>query len=93
MGGILNGLAAHGGIIPFGSTFFIFSDYLRPALRLAALSRLAVKYVFTHDSVALGEDGPTHQPIEQLASLRAMPNLVSFAPPTPTRPPRPGRWR
>jgi transketolase len=80
MGGILNGLAAHGGIVPFGSTFFIFSDYLRPALRLAALSRLAVKYVFTHDSVALGEDGPTHQPIEQLASLRAMPNLTVIRP-------------
>ncbi len=80
MGAILNGMAAHGGIIPFGSTFLIFSDYLRPALRLAALSRLAVKYVFTHDSVALGEDGPTHQPIEQLASLRAMPNLTVIRP-------------
>jgi len=80
MGGILNGLAAHGGIRPFGATFFIFSDYLRPSLRLAALSRLPVKYVFTHDSVALGEDGPTHQPIEQLASLRAMPNLTVIRP-------------
>ena len=80
MGGILNGMAAHGGVIPFGATFFIFSDYLRPALRLAALSRLAVKYVFTHDSVALGEDGPTHQPIEHLASLRAMPNLTVIRP-------------
>ena len=80
MAGILNGLAAHGGIIPYGSTFFIFSDYLRPALRLAALSRLAVKYVFTHDSVAVGEDGPTHQPIEQLASLRAIPNLTIIRP-------------
>lgn len=80
MGGILNGMAAHGGIAPYGSTFFIFSDYLRPSLRLAALSRLPVKYVFTHDSVAVGEDGPTHQPIEQLASLRAMPNLVVLRP-------------
>jgi transketolase len=80
MGGILNGLAAHGGIIPFGSTFLIFSDYLRPALRLAALSRLAVKYVFTHDSIALGEDGPTHQPVEHLASFRAMPNLTMIRP-------------
>ncbi|AMV72869.1 transketolase [Desulfuromonas carbonis] len=80
MGGILNGMAAHGGIRPFGATFFIFSDYLRPSLRLAALSRLPVKYVFTHDSVALGEDGPTHQPIEQLASLRAMPNLTVIRP-------------
>lgn len=80
MGGILNGMAAHGGIIPFGSTFLIFSDYLRPAIRLAALSRLAVKYVFTHDSVALGEDGPTHQPIEQLAGFRAMPNLTLIRP-------------
>jgi transketolase len=80
MGGILNGMAAHGGIIPFGSTFLIFSDYLRPAIRLAALSRLAVKYVFTHDSVALGEDGPTHQPIEQLAGFRAMPNLTVIRP-------------
>lgn len=80
MGGILNGMAAHGGVIPYGSTFLIFSDYLRPALRLAALSRLPVKYVFTHDSVALGEDGPTHQPIEHLASLRAMPNLTLIRP-------------
>jgi len=80
MGGILNGMAAHGGILPFGSTFLIFSDYLRPALRLAALSRLPVKYVFTHDSVALGEDGPTHQPVEHLASFRAMPNLTVIRP-------------
>ena len=80
MGAILNGIAAHGGLIPFGSTFFVFSDYLRPALRLAALSHLGVTYVFTHDSVMLGEDGPTHQPIEQLASLRAMPNLIVLRP-------------
>jgi transketolase len=76
MGGILNGMAYHGGLFPFGATFFIFSDYMRPAVRLAALSHLPVTFVFTHDSVALGEDGPTHQPIEHLASLRAMPNLA-----------------
>ena len=80
MGGILNGLAAHGGLIPYGSTFFIFSDYMRPAMRLAALSRLKVIYVFTHDSVALGEDGPTHQPVEQLAGFRAMPNMLVLRP-------------
>jgi transketolase len=80
MGGILNGIAAHGGLIPYGSTFLVFSDYMRPAIRLAALSGLAVKYVFTHDSVMLGEDGPTHQPIEHLASLRAMPNLMVLRP-------------
>ncbi len=80
MGGILNGMAYHGGLFPFGATFFIFSDYMRPAVRLAALSHLPVTFVFTHDSVALGEDGPTHQPIEHLASLRAMPNLVVIRP-------------
>ena len=80
MGGILNGIAAHGGLIPFGATFLIFSDYMRPAMRLAALSKLPVIYVFTHDSVALGEDGPTHQPIEHLASFRAMPNMVLIRP-------------
>jgi transketolase len=80
MGGILNGMAYHGGLFPFGATFFIFSDYMRPAVRLAALSHLPVVYVFTHDSVALGEDGPTHQPIEHLASLRAMPNLTVIRP-------------
>ena len=80
MGGILNGMAYHGGLFPFGGTFFIFSDYMRPAMRLAALSGLPVTYVFTHDSVALGEDGPTHQPIEHLASLRAMPELAVIRP-------------
>jgi transketolase len=80
MGAIVNGLAAHGGLRPFCSTFFVFSDYLRPALRVAALSKLRGTYIFTHDSVAVGEDGPTHQPIEQLASLRAMPNLVILRP-------------
>jgi transketolase len=80
MGGILNGMAVHGGLFVFGGTFFVFSDYMRPALRLAALSRLPVVYVFTHDSIGLGEDGPTHQPIEHLASLRAIPGLVTIRP-------------
>ena len=80
MGASLNGMAAHGGIIPFGSTFLIFSDYLRPSIRLAALMELGVIYVFTHDSIGLGEDGPTHQPIEQLAALRAIPRLVVIRP-------------
>ena len=80
MGAMLNGLAAHGGLIPFGATFLIFSDYMRPSMRLAALSRLHVVYVFTHDSIALGEDGPTHQPVEQLLSLRAIPNMVVIRP-------------
>jgi len=80
MGASLNGMAAHGGIFPFGSTFLIFSDYLRPSMRLAALMELGVIYVFTHDSIGVGEDGPTHQPIEQLAALRAMPRLVVIRP-------------
>ncbi|MCB0878005.1 MAG: transketolase [Thermoleophilia bacterium] len=80
MGAILNGLHAHGGVRAFGGTFLIFSDYMRPAIRLAALQGLPSIYVFTHDSVYLGEDGPTHQPIEQLASLRAMPNLLVVRP-------------
>ena len=80
MGAIVNGLAAHGGFVPFGATFLIFSDYMRPAIRLAALMGLHVVHVFTHDSIALGEDGPTHQPVEQLASLRAIPNLTVIRP-------------
>jgi transketolase len=80
MGASLNGMAAHGGILPFGSTFLIFSDYLRPSMRLAALMELGVIYVFTHDSIGVGEDGPTHQPIEQLAALRAIPRLVVIRP-------------
>ncbi|HEV7208155.1 MAG TPA: transketolase [Mycobacteriales bacterium] len=75
MGSVLNGIALHGGTRPYGGTFLIFSDYMRPAVRLAALMRLPVTYVWTHDSVGLGEDGPTHQPIEQLAALRAIPGL------------------
>jgi transketolase len=80
MGAVLNGIAAHGGLIPFGSTFLTFSDYFRPSIRLAALMGLHVVYVFTHDSIGLGEDGPTHQPIGQLASLRAIPNLLVLRP-------------
>ncbi len=80
MSAISNGLAAHGGLIPFCSTFLTFSDYMRPAMRLAALTKLKVIYVFTHDSIAMGEDGSTHQPVEHLASLRAIPNLVVIRP-------------
>ena len=80
MGGILNGMALHQGLIPYGATFLVFSDYMRPAIRLAALTELKVIYVFTHDSIGLGEDGPTHQPIEHLAALRAMPNLTVIRP-------------
>lgn len=80
MGAIVNGLAAHGATIPYGSTFLIFSDYMRPPIRLAALMGLHVVHVFTHDSIALGEDGPTHQPVEQVAALRAIPNLTVIRP-------------
>jgi transketolase len=80
MGAILNGIAAHGGTIPFGATFLIFSDYMRPPMRLAAMMGLHVIYVFTHDSIALGEDGSTHQPVEQLAGLRSVPGLVVIRP-------------
>jgi transketolase len=80
MGAIVNGIAAHGGLVPYGSTFLIFSDYMRPPIRLAALMGLHVVHVFTHDSIALGEDGPTHQPVEQLAALRAIPNLIVIRP-------------
>jgi transketolase len=83
MGAILNGMALHGGLIPYGATFLIFSDYMRPPIRLAAMMGLKVIYVFTHDSIGLGEDGPTHQPIEQLAGLRAVPNLVVIRPADP----------
>jgi transketolase len=80
MGSILNGLALHGGLHVFGATFLVFSDYMRPAIRLAALMKLPVIYVFTHDSVFVGEDGPTHQPVEQLAALRIIPNLWVLRP-------------
>ncbi|WP_017727429.1 transketolase [Halalkalibacterium ligniniphilum] len=80
MGTAMNGMALHGGLKVFGATFFVFSDYLRPAIRLAALMKLPVIYVFTHDSIAVGEDGPTHEPVEQLAALRAMPGLSVIRP-------------
>jgi len=80
MGAVMNGMALHGGVRPFGGTFLIFSDYMRPAIRLAALMGQPVIYVFSHDSIGLGEDGPTHQPIEQLAALRAIPNLLDLRP-------------
>ena len=76
----MNGMAVHGGIIPYGGTFLVFADYCRPALRLAALMRQRVIFVATHDSIGLGEDGPTHQPVEHLASLRAIPNMLVFRP-------------
>jgi transketolase len=80
MGAALNGMSLHGGVLPFGGTFFVFSDYMRPSVRLAALSQAKVVYSWTHDSVGLGEDGPTHQPIEQLAAMRAMPGLRVIRP-------------
>ena len=83
MGGIMNGMALHGGVRPFGGTFLIFSDYMRPAIRLAGLMGVSATYVFTHDSIGLGEDGPTHQPIEQLMALRLIPNLMDLRPADP----------
>jgi transketolase len=80
MGAIMNGMAQHGGFIPYGGTFLVFSDYVRPAIRVAALSETHVIYVFTHDSIGLGEDGPTHQPVEHLAALRAIPNVTVIRP-------------
>lgn len=80
MGAALNGMALHGGLKPYGGTFFVFSDYVRPAMRLSAIMNAPVTYVFTHDSIAVGEDGPTHEPIEHLASFRAMPNLSVIRP-------------
>ncbi len=80
MGGILNGMALHGGLHVYGGTFLVFSDYMRPAIRLAALMGLPIRYVFTHDSIGLGEDGPTHQPVEHLVALRAIPNLLDLRP-------------
>jgi len=83
MGATLTGISLNGGLIPYGGTFMTFSDYMRPAIRLAALSEVQVSYVFTHDSVGLGEDGPTHQPIEHLAALRAIPHLFVIRPADP----------
>ena len=83
MGAAVNGMAAHGGVLPFSATFFVFSDYMKPAIRLGALSQLKAIYVFTHDSIGVGEDGPTHEPVEQLAGLRAMPGLIVIRPADP----------
>ena len=80
MAAMMNGMALHGGIVPFGGTFLAFSDYCRPAIRLAALMGIRSIFVMTHDSIGLGEDGPTHQPVEQLAALRAIPNLKVLRP-------------
>jgi len=80
MGSIMNGMALHGGVIPYGGTFLVFSDYMRPAVRLAALMHQRVIYVYTHDSIGLGEDGPTHQPIEHLTALRCIPNMTVVRP-------------
>ena len=80
MAAIMNGIALHGGFIPYGGTFLVFSDYARNAMRMAALMQQRVMYVFTHDSIGLGEDGPTHQPIEHLASLRLIPNMTVWRP-------------
>jgi transketolase len=80
MGAAVNGMAAHGGVLPFSATFLVFSDYMKPAIRLAALSKLKAFFVFTHDSIGVGEDGPTHEPVEQLAGLRAIPGLVVIRP-------------
>ena len=80
MAAAMNGLALYGGLIPYGGTFLIFSDYCKPSIRLSALMGLKVIYIFSHDSIGLGEDGPTHQPVEQLAGLRAIPNLNVFRP-------------
>jgi transketolase len=80
MGAIMNGMSVHGGFIPYGATFLIFSDYMRPSVRLASVMHRHVIYVYTHDSIGLGEDGPTHQPIEQLSTLRAIPGLTVIRP-------------
>ena len=80
MAAAVNGLVYHGGFIPFAATFLVFSDYMRPSIRLAALAKLHAIFVFTHDSIGLGEDGPSHEPIEQIASLRAIPNLLVIRP-------------
>jgi transketolase len=80
MGAAINGMTLHGGVIPYGATFLVFSDYMRPAIRIAALSHIPSIFIFTHDSVGLGEDGPTHQPVEHLAALRAIPNLTVIRP-------------
>ena len=94
MAAAMNGMALHGGIIPYGGTFLVFSDYCRPSIRLAALMGIRVVFVMTHDSIGVGEDGPTHQPVEHLAALRAIPDSESVsAPPTAWRPRNAGSSR
>jgi transketolase len=83
MGAAVNGMAAHGGVHPFSATFMVFSDYMKPSIRLGALSDLKALYIFTHDSIGVGEDGPTHEPVEQIAGLRAIPGLVVIRPADP----------
>ena len=80
MGSIVNGIAVHGGVVPYGATFLVFSDYMRGAMRIAAISHMPSIWVFTHDSIGVGEDGPTHQPVEHVAALRAIPNMVTLRP-------------
>ena len=92
MAAAMNGMALHGGLIPYGGTFLVFTDYCRPAIRLSAVMRQRVIYVMTHDFIGLGEDGPTHQPVEHLASLRAIPDLTCCAPPTASRRRSAGSW-
>jgi transketolase len=91
MAAAMNGIALHGGLIPYGGTFLCFSDYCRPAIRLAALMGIRTIFVMTHDSIGLGEDGPTHQPVEHLAALRAIPHLAVYRPAIRSRPPNAGR--
>lgn len=90
MTAIMNGVALHGGLVPYGATFLMFMEYARNAVRMSALMKQRVIHVYTHDSIGLGEDGPTHQPIEQLTSLRSTPNLTPGARPTRWNPPCPG---
>ena len=90
MGSVMNGMSLYGGLIPFGATFLIFSEYMRPPIRLASLMGIKTIYVYTHDSIGVGEDGPTHQPVEQLAALRAIPGLTVIRPAMPTRSQRHG---
>ena len=91
MGAALNGMTLYGGVIPYGGTFLVFSDYMKPAIRIAALSHIPTIFVFTHDSIGLGEDGPTHQPIEHVAALRAVPNVTVIRPATRMKPRKPGK--
>ena len=93
MAAAMNGIALHGGLVPYGGTFLVFTDYARGAMRLSALMGARVIYVMTHDSIGLGEDGPTHQPVEHLAMLRATPNLRVFRPADAVETAEAGSWR